>query len=192
MRGYNRTRHPRTIPFAHRLTREYCGIERSEGAQKYQTSYNHAFPLHRRNRKESSYTREGGCTTVSDAVGPYPPLRRQHERIQQYQEGGREGTQQCQTSSDHNLSSTVETRQYSSIKRNGGGTTVPDPVGPYPPLHGQNETIQTSHEGGRGHNSTRPRRTIPSVLPSNERIPPHGGGIERHKGTRPRRMMRFP
>ena len=101
-------------------------------------------------------------------------------------------------------------------KRGGGGTTVPDPVGPDPPLHRQNERVPQYQEGGRGttvpdpvglypplprqnekiqqrgHNSNMPRMTIPSTPPSSERIPPYQGGVMGHNSTRPRRIIPSP
>ena len=46
--------------------------------------------------------------------------------------------------------------------REGGGTTVTDPVGSYPPLERPSKRLPQNIERGSGHSSTRPRRSIPS------------------------------
>ena len=60
--------------------------------------------------------------------------------------------------------SNVQRGECCSIKREGGGTTIPDTEGSYPLQPRHSGRRQKHHVGGRGHKSTRPRRIIPPSL----------------------------
>ena len=110
-----------------------------------------------------------------------------------------EGSQQYEIPYDHTLHSLGKAGENGITQRAGGGTTIADPVGPYPPPappigrllqyweRGRGTTVadpvgsyplrprqcgrnQQHHVGGRGHNSIRPRQIISSTLTSNRRM----------------------
>ena len=84
----------------------------------------------RRSGRNRSIRRGGGATTVPDPVGSHPlPFVKAGETAVSR---GREGSQAYQAPENHTLHFDVQTGEPCSIQRKGGGTTVPDPVGPYP------------------------------------------------------------
>ena len=116
-------------------------------------------PSSKREKQPCPERGRGHNSTRPRRIIPSTPSSKRKK--QRYQEGGREGAQQYQTTKDHTLHLNVHTGECCSIEREGGGTTVPDTVGSYPLQPRQSGRKQQHHVGGRGHNSTRPRRSYP-------------------------------
>ena len=127
-RGHNRTS-PRRIILSITLSKRETTAYAREVAQAYQAPEDHTLHFDVQRGERCSIKREGGGTTVPDPVGTYPRPSRQTGDAAVSR--GRERAQH--TRPRKILPSTPrQSERNRSIKRGGGGTTVPDPVESHP------------------------------------------------------------
>ena len=147
-RGHNSCRPRRTLPSPPPSKQENTAVPSgTEVAQRYRTPYDHTLDSTVQTRENSSIyleERRGHHSTRPRRTIPStPPSTRENTAVSRGREGAqqdkstppstqnntavpreREGAPQYQTPEDHTLHSTVKTIEYSSIGREGGGTTV--------------------------------------------------------------------